>query len=177
MTVTIRQATIADLPSLAVLIRASVISLSVQYYTQEQIASALAHVFGPDTQLIHDGTYFVAEVEAEIVGSGGWSRRRTLFGGDQRKSGADPLLNPAKDAARIRAFYVHPQWTRKGVASQILTACEAAARAAGFTKIELAATLPGEPLYTARGYRKCEPLTIDTPDGASLDAYRMEKKL
>ena len=177
MILQIRQAKLEDIPALENLIRDSVSVLSLPYYTAKQIDSALAHVFGPDTQLILDGTYFVAEAGNEIVGSGGWSKRRTLFGGDQAKSVTDPLLDPARDAARIRAFYVHPEWSRKGVATKILTACEKAARQAGFSQIELAATLPGEPLYLARGYRKCEPLQIETPDGESLAAFRMEKDI
>jgi len=177
MIVQIRHALMEDIPALETLIRDSVAVLSLPYYTAKQIRSGLAHVFGPDTQLILDGTYFVAEADGQIAGSGGWSKRQTLFGGDQAKSVADPLLDPAHDAARIRAFYVHPNWSRKGVASKILTACEAAARQAGFRRIELAATLPGEPLYLARGYRKCEPISIETPDGEALAAFRMEKEI
>ncbi len=177
MTVQIRQAQIEDVPALENLIRDSVSVLSLPYYTAKQISSALAHVFGPDTQLILDGTYFVAEADNQIAGSGGWSKRTTLFGGDQAKPIADPLLDPMQDAARIRAFYVHPSWSRKGVATKILIACEDAARLAGFSRIELAATLPGEPLYLARGYRKCEPLQIETPDGESLAAFRMVKEI
>jgi len=177
MIVHIRHAQIEDIPALQDLILDSVSVLSLPYYTAKQISSALAHVFGPDTQLILDGTYFVAEADNQIAGSGAWSRRKTLFGGDRAKSLADPLLDPAKDAARIRAFYVHPRWSRKGVATKLLTSCENEARLAGFTRIELAATLPGEPLYLARGYRKCEPLQIKTPDGESLPAFRMEKEI
>jgi GNAT superfamily N-acetyltransferase len=159
--------------------------LGAAYYTPKQIASALSHVFGVDTQLIVDGTYFVAEVEHQIVGSGGWSKRKTLFGGDQLKgsdvhsksSYSDALLDPANEAARIRAFYVHPDWSRKGIGSLILTACEAAAYAAGFRKIELVATLPGEPLYLSRGYQKVEAMRIETPDGESLPAFRMMKSI
>lgn len=174
----IRLATIADIPKLEELIRESVSGLSEEYYTSEQIASALSHVFGVDTQLILDGTYFVAEVESELAGSGGWSKRKTLFGGDQSKTNRiDPLLDPSADSARIRAFYVHPRWSRKGVGSRILAACEDAARRAGFSKIELMATLPGEPLYTAKGYEKSAAMTIETPDGESLPAFRMTKSL
>ncbi len=177
MIVQIRLAQLEDIPLLEDLIRDSVSVLSVPYYTATQINSALAHVFGPDTQLILDGTYFLAEADNQIAGSGGWSKRKTLFGGDRAKSVADSLLDPTTDAARIRAFYVHPHWSRKGIATKILAACEDAARLAGFGRIELAATLPGEPLYLARGYRKCEPIQIDTPDGESLAAFRMEKEI
>jgi N-acetylglutamate synthase-like GNAT family acetyltransferase len=178
MTPEIRLATIADVPALQQLIRESVAGLSVAYYTPEQIASALSHVFGVDTQLITDGTYFVVEVGNEIVASGGWSKRKTLFGGDQMKSAqGEGLLDPAKDAARIRAFYVHPNSARRGLGSLILTACETAARAAGFRRIELVATLPGEPLYLSRGYKKLEPMELETPDGESLPAFLMSKSL
>lgn len=167
-----------DIPALEQLIRESVIVLSVQYYSAAQIASALSHIFGVDTQLIQDQTYFVAEVENQIAGSGGWSKRKTLYGGDQSKSDLiDPLLDPKTEAARIRAFYVHPAWSRKGIGSGILRACEDAARKAGFTRIELVATLPGEPLYLARGYEKAEAMQLETPDGESLPAFRMTKRL
>ncbi len=178
MIVNIRLATLEDTPALQELIRESVSVLGTQYYTSKQIASALSHVFGVDTQLIVDGTYFVAEVEKQIAGSGGWSKRKTLFGGDQSKlDKIDPLLDPTTEAARIRAFYVHPQWSRKGIGSRVLKSCEDAAREAGFNRIELVATLPGAPFYLARGYQKAGPMQIDTPDGESLPAFRMEKFL
>jgi predicted N-acetyltransferase YhbS len=176
MTINIRLATREDIPALQQLIRESVSVLSAGYYTSTQIASGLSHVFGVDTQLIADGTYFVAGVENRIVGSGGWSKRKTLFGGDQSKSDRiDPLLDPGSDAARIRAFYVHPGWSRKGIGSRILQSCEDAARRAGFSRIELVATLPGVPLYLAGGYEKAEAFQIETPDGESLPAFLMTK--
>jgi len=178
MNIEIRLATKEDIPALKELIREAVSVLSAQYYSSAQIESGLSHIFGVDTQLIVDGTYFVAEVEARIVGSGGWSKRETLFGGDQSKLGQlDRLLDPEAEAARIRAFYVHPEWSRKGIGSRILKSCEDAARQAGFSKIELVATLPGEPLYLSRGYEKREPIQIETPDGESLPAFRMTKTL
>lgn len=178
MNIDLRQATTTDIPALEELISASVTALSADYYTSEQIKSALIHVFGVDTQLITDGTYFVAEIEGQLAGSGGWSKRTTLFGGDRSKADTlDPLLDHNTEAARIRAFYVHPQWSRRGVGSKILTACEDAARAAGFSRIELVATLPGEPLYAARGYEKAEAMQLETPDGESLPAFRMTKSL
>jgi len=186
MNVHIRLATIEDVPDLQELIRASVSVLSEQYYTSKQISSALSHVFGVDTQLILDGTYFIAEVKSKVAGSGGWSKRKTLFGGDQAKAGrvdslleasVDALLDPTTDAARIRAFYVHPQCSRKGVASLILKSCENAAVEAGFKRVELAATLPGEPFYLARGYEKREEISIETPDGQSVSTFRMTKAL
>ena len=178
MNLQIRLAILADIPALEELIRESVSVLSAEYYTSRQIASALSHVFGVDTQLILDGTYFVAEIDGELAGSGGWSKRATLFGGDESKADRlDPLLDPATEAARIRAFYVHPRWSRKGVGSRLLKACEDAARVAGFSRIELVATLPGEPLYTAKGYEKAEAMQIETPDGQSLPAFRMTRML
>jgi N-acetylglutamate synthase-like GNAT family acetyltransferase len=182
MNLQIQLATTDDIPALQQLIRESVATLSANYYTSGQIASALSHVFGVDTQLILDGTYFVAKVEDQIVGCGGWSKRHTLFGGDQLKPGSgeidvDLLLDPARDAARIRAFYIHPHWSRKGIGSQILTACEEAASAAGFARVELVATLPGEPFYLSRGYEKGEAMQLETPDGESLPAFRMTKSL
>lgn len=174
----IRLASIEDTAALQELIRGSVAILSNGYYTSRQIASGLSHIFGVDTQLIVDGTYFVAEADNEIVGSGGWSKRKTLFGGDQFKANqVDSLLDPNVDAARIRAFYVHPNWSRKGIGSRILTACEDAARSEGFSKVELVATLPGVPFYSTKGYEKCEPMSLETADGESLPAFRMTKLL
>jgi predicted N-acetyltransferase YhbS len=174
----IRQATEADIPALQQLIDASVRVLSLPYYNQEQIESALTNVFGVDSQLIQDETYFVAEVGGQIVGSGGWSKRRTLFGGDQAKPEQfDELLNPATEAARIRAFYVHPEWSRRGIGRKIAEACENAAKAAGFATLQLIATLPGEPFYLTMGYRVVEPFAIPLPDDQSLPAFRMKKRL
>ena len=174
----VRLAKIEDIPALQELIPESVRELSALYYSSSQIESALTHIFGVDSQLILDGTYFVAEAEEQIVACGGWSKRETLFGGDQsKKSGIDGLLDPGEDAARIRAFYVHPKWSRRGIGTRIIRCCEDAARQAGFLKIELVATLPGEPLYSAIGYRIIEPTEIRTPDGESLPAFRMEKDL
>jgi N-acetylglutamate synthase-like GNAT family acetyltransferase len=190
MNVSVRLATIDDVPALQELIRTSVSVLGAQFYTSEQIASSLSHVFGVDTQLIHDGTYFVAEVEDQLAGSGGWSKRNTLFGGDQAKAAKsdleqnspldavpDALLDPAKDAARIRAFYVHPHWSRKGIGRMILAACEQAARNAGFRQVELAATLPGVPFYLSSGYQKSEEIPIEMPDGELLSTFRMTRSL
>lgn len=177
-TIRIRQATAADIPAVRELIDASVRGLSLSYYDQEQIESALSSVFGVDSQLIQDKTYFVAEIGVQLVGSGGWSKRRALFGADQAKPDRfDELLNPATDAARIRAFYVHPEWSRRGIGRKIAEACEKAAKAAGFVTLELIATLPGEPFYLTMDYRVVEPFPIPLPDGQSLPAFRMEKKL
>jgi predicted N-acetyltransferase YhbS len=178
MNIQIRLATLADTPALEELIHASVEKLSAGFYTEAQIERALSHIFGVDTQLILDQTYFIAEIDHAVVGSGGWSRRNTLYGGDKLKAHElDRLLDPATEAARLRAFYVHPRWSRRGVGSRVLTECENAARLAGFKRIELAATLPGERLYAARGYERREGLQLEMPDGESLPAYRMTKSL
>jgi GNAT superfamily N-acetyltransferase len=173
---TIRLAAMEDVAVLQELIEESVRSLSAPYYNAREIDSGLTHIFGVDRQLIHDATYFVAEIDGQIVGCGGWSKRRTLFGGDQARSvRVDELLNPETDAARVRAFFVDPQWSRRGIGTQILNACEQAAREAGFKRIELAATLPGEPFYSALGYSIIEPFDIPLPDNESLPVIRMEK--
>ena len=164
-----RHATIADTPTVRQLIELSVRGLSVGYYTLPQIESALKYVFGPDTQLIADRTYFVIEHESEgLVAAAGWSRRRTLYGGDQMKSQADPLLDPATDAARIRAFFVHPAWSRRGLARQLFERCATDATRAGFKEMELMATLPGEPLYRALGFLEIERVEDELPDGVRL---------
>lgn len=174
----IRLATIEDIPALGELIPQSVRLLSIGLYTPQQIESALIHVFGVDTQLIIDQTYYVVESEERIVGCGGWSKRRTLYGGDQAKEdGPDTLLDPRTEAARIRAFFVHPEFARQGIGSSIMNACEGAARAAGFTVLELAATLPGVPLYKRFGYHAVEPFEIELPDGVTLPVVRMQKTL
>jgi GNAT superfamily N-acetyltransferase len=174
----LRLATTADIPQLEDLILVSVNGLSTQHYSSAQIVSALSHVFGVDTQLILDDTYFVMEADGKLVGCGGWSKRRTLYGGDQSKQTAvDELLDPATEAARVRAFYVHPDWARQRLGSRILNACEDAAQAAGFAKVELIATLPGEPLYSAAGYTNLGQFEIPLPDGPPLPGFRMEKIL
>ena len=173
----VRVATPADLPVLRELIPAAVRALSSGFYSPEQIESAIRHVFGVDTQLIADGTYFVAHAGLEIAGCGGWSRRSTLFGGDQMKTGPDPLLDPATEPARIRAFFVRPELARRGVGSRILEACIRAARAEGFRALELAATLPGEPLYRAFGFEARERLDTLLPDGVMVPFIRMSRAI
>ena len=176
MPLAIRLASLADIPTIQALITESARGLSAGYYTTPQIESALAHVFGVDSQLILDGTYLVAETEEQIVGCGGWSKRKPLFGVGRSKSDAsDLLLDPTKDPARIRAFFVHPKWSRRGIGSLILQDCETAAQAAGFRRVELAATLPGEPLYSNRGYKTAGPFEISMADGLKLPVFRMEK--
>jgi GNAT superfamily N-acetyltransferase len=177
MDLTLRQAVAADIPALRVLIDASVRGLQAADYTPAQIEGALQSVYGVDSQLIADGTYFVVEAEGAIVGCGGWSKRKTLFGGDSWTGREDALLNPQQDAAKIRAFFVHPRWVRRGIGSMILEACEKAAAVAGFTRFEMGATLTGVPLYRARGYVALENIEAPLANGESLAVVRMEKRI
>ncbi len=172
-----RLATIGDLPALVELIPTSARVLSRGFYTEAQTEAAIRYVFGPDTRLIADGTYFLVEEGGVVAGCGGWSRRKTLYGGDQMKAAEDPLLDPRADAARIRAFFVHPAFARRGVGTAILDACLDAARAAGFRRVELAATLPGVPFYRALGFSEHESLAVPMPDGQTLPIIRMEREL
>lgn len=183
MKIRIRLATPADIPALRVLIEASVRGLQAQDYTAAQIESALATVYGVDTQLIADGTYFVAEADstagasvAPIAGCGGWSKRKTLYGGDQWTGREAALLDPQHDAAKIRAFFIHPSRARRGIGTMILEACENAAIAAGFTRLEMGATLTGVLLYQVRGYVALENLEVPLANGESLPIVRMEKR-
>jgi len=178
MNLTLRQAVLADISVLPALIDASVRGLQAADYTPAQIEGALQTVYGVDSQLITDGTYYVVEAgpEAVIVGCGGWSKRKTLFGGDRWTGREDSLLNPHHDAAKIRAFFVHPNWVRRGIGSMILEACERAAAVAGFTRFEMGATLTGVPLYRAKGYVALENLEVPLKNGESLTVVRMEKR-
>ena len=174
----IRPAQQSDIPTLRLLIDASVRGLQTADYSPAQIEAALQQVFGVDTQLISDGTYLLAETQQqEIVGCGGWSKRKTLYGGDVFAAREDSLLDPTKDAAKIRAFFVHPNWSRQGIGTVILEACENAAIAAGFTRFEMGATLTGVPLYRARGYTPLENLEVPMGDRLTLPIIRMEKRL
>jgi GNAT superfamily N-acetyltransferase len=173
----LRLATAADLPGLRALIPASVRGLAPGYYTPQQIESSIVHMFGPDSQLIADGTYFAIEVDGRLAACGGWSRRKTLFGGDQTKGREDPLLDPRVDAARIRAFFVHPAFARRGLGSQLMRACMAAARAAGFRRLALVATLPGVPLYETFGFTALERFDAPLADGTTLPVVAMEREV
>jgi GNAT superfamily N-acetyltransferase len=176
MSIKIRRATNADIPALDSLISISVRSLSRNYYSERQIEGALINIFGVDTQLIDDGTYYIAETEDQICGCGGWSKRKTLFGGDQTKTGMDELLDPRIEPARIRAFFVHPGWARQGIGRRILQICEEAALEAGFKELELAATLPGEPFYRTLGYEAVESFEVAMPGEVVLQVIRMKKE-
>ena len=183
MPVHIRKATPSDVPRLREIIEASVRSLQAGDYTPAQIEGALSSVYGVDTQLIADGTYFAAELadehtsDPQIVACGGWSKRKTLFGGDQYSAREDSLLDPKRDAAKIRAFFVHPDWARQGIGTLILGACEKAAFAAGFTRLEMGATLSGVPFYSAKGYVELENQSVPLSNGESLPIVRMAKEV
>lgn len=178
MKFSLRLASASDIPAITALIDASVRGLQARDYTPEQIDLALKHVYGADSQLIADGTYFVVETtEGDLAGCGGWSRRRTLYGGDAYAHREDGLLDPQTDAARIRAFFVHPDWGRRGVGSMILRACERAAMAEGFTRLEMGSTLTGVALYTAHGYAAAEQIAVPLPGGETLRVVRMGKSI
>ena len=173
----LRPAGEADVPALELLIPLSVHALQAAYYSLAQRKAALGPVFGVDRQLIRDGTYFVVEQAGQIVGCGGWSWRRSLYGSDQTRTEEDAALDPEREAARVRAFFVHPVWARRGLGRRLLTACETAIRAARFQRIELVATLAGEPLYAAAGYAVVGRYEIPLSGGLALPAVRMGKEL
>jgi GNAT superfamily N-acetyltransferase len=193
MSFLVRLATPQDVPHLRELIEASVRGLQANDYTPTQIAGALESVYGVDTQLIADGTYFAVEHDDPAapsprvtshespvtapVACGGWSKRKTLYGGDQYAQREDALLDPARDAAKIRAFFVHPQYARRGIGTLILEACEQAARAAGFTRLEMGATLSGVAFYRAKGYASQENLQVPLANGEMLPIVRMSKEI
>ena len=172
---TLHLATLDEIPALNALIATSVRILHAPYYSLAQRESAIGSVFGVDTQLILDGTYFAAQVGETLAGCGGWSKRGTLFGGDHGPARLDTLLDPARDPARIRAFFIYPDFVRRGLGAQILKACEDAAQAEGFARFELAATLAGEPFFRAHGYVASGPFEVPLPDGQFLTVVRMAK--
>jgi len=174
---TLRKAVAADVPILRALIEKSVRELQAEDYTARQLELALLKVYGVDSQLIEDGTYFVVEAEELVVACGGWSKRKTLYGGDVWAGREDSLLDPKKDAAKIRAFFVHPEWVRRGIGGMILEACESAAKAAGFRRLEMGATLTGVEFYRVKGYAELEKLAVPLGDGEELPIVRMAKEI
>jgi GNAT superfamily N-acetyltransferase len=173
----VRLATPDDVPALRTLIETSARALSVGFYAPAQIEAAVQHVFGVDSQLVADGTYYVVDGPGGPVACGGWSRRRTLYGGDQMKDAVDPPLDPATEPARIRAFFVHPSWVRRGLARRLYAACADAAWNAGFRRFELMATRPGEPLYAALGFTVVERVTVRLPRDVDVPFARMERAI
>jgi len=173
----IRKASLDDREAIELLIAESARGLSLEDYTGRQIESALRTVFGVDTDIIVDGTYFVAEDSGKLIGCGGWSKRRTLFGGDRFAVRDSGELDPASESAKVRAFFVHPAYARRGIGRAILSLCEGEARASGFRSIELMATLPGLKLYRACGYEGGERVEYETGDGATIEFVPMRKEL
>jgi GNAT superfamily N-acetyltransferase len=179
----IRPAVPADIPILRDLIDASVRGLQSGDYSPAQIDSALRTVFGIDSQLIEDGTYLLVEAvladsnkKPVIVACGGWSKRKTLYGGDRWRDRQDEMLDPNSDAAKIRAFFIHPDWARQGIGTQLLDACESAAHAAGFTRFEMGATLTGAKLFQKRGYVATERLEVPLEGDITLSIIHMVKE-
>jgi GNAT superfamily N-acetyltransferase len=182
MNVRVRKAVAADVARLQEVIEASVRGLQAQDYSPTQIEGALKSVYGVDSQLIADGTYLVAETletekATQIVACGGWSKRKTLYGGDQYAGREDSMLDPSGDAAKIRAFFVHPDWARRGIGSLILKACENAAVEAGFTRLEMGATLSGVAFYRAKGYAEVQSQTVALGNGEALPIVKMAKEI
>lgn len=178
----LRLATEQDIPSLEALIEASIRHLQAGDYTAAQIEGALGTVLGLDTQLIRDRTYFVAEATGSddgakltLAGCGGWSKRRTLFGADHGPGREPELLDPATDAAKVRAIFVHPDFARRGLGSLILATVESAAREAGFRSFEMGSTLTGVPLYRLKGYTETERIAVPLANGEALPVVRMVK--
>jgi GNAT superfamily N-acetyltransferase len=178
----IRLATQEDISALRPLIDVSVRVLQREDYSPEQLEAALGTAYGVDTQLIADRTYYIVEALGEsgakiLAACGGWSMRKTLYGSDHGPYRDNAMLDPARDAAKIRAFFVHPDWTRRGLASLILKTCEDAAYARGFRRFEMGATLTGVPMYAARGYAEIERIEVPLPNGLTLTVVRMGKTI
>lgn len=179
MNYSIRKATIADKPAIEKLIEESVRGLSRDDYDARQIELSIKTVFGVDTELIADETYFVVEAEdGKIAGCGGWSKRKTLYGASVYSASRNSeLLDPERDAAKIRAFFIHPEFARKGIGTMILDACEREAKAHGFKSAEMMATLPGVKLYAARGYAGSEEVKVPIGENIDIICIKMRKNL
>jgi GNAT superfamily N-acetyltransferase len=175
--VTFRTADADDSDAIQAVMKVSAQALSRGFYNERQIPSVERFIATLDPALLDDGTYFVGEADGRIVCCGGWSRRDKLFTGVGEDAGGARLLDPARDAARVRAMFVHPDFARRGLGRAILDLCEAAARAEHFQRLELMATLPGEPLYAACGFSVVERVMLKLPDGMEVGGARMEKRL
>jgi GNAT superfamily N-acetyltransferase len=173
----LRAATFEDREALRMLIDRSARELSTGDYRAEQVEGALRGAFGVDSQLIQDGTFFVVEAEGAIVGCGGWSYRRTLFGGDKRAQRDSGVLDPRAEPAKIRAFFVDPAHARKGIGTLLLDKCESEARLRGFSRVELMSTLPGVRLYSARGYLGVEQIQYEVAPGVAIEFVPMSKSI
>jgi GNAT superfamily N-acetyltransferase len=172
-----RLATVADAPRIQELMRQSALELFPGFYDERQVASGAVHIAHLDMRLIEDGTYFVHEAAGELVGCGGWSRRAKLYTGSGVVDDDERLLDPATEPARVRAMFVRGSWARRGIGRAILEACERAARDEGFRSLVLMATLPGEPLYRAFGFRETERVDIRLPDGVTAEGVLMERPI
>ena len=166
-----------DVPALHELIALSVRGLMTHEYSPTQLEAALGTWLGLDTRLVDDGTYFIVEADGVMVGCGGWSKRKTPYGSDHRPGREDALLDPNTEAAKIRAFFVHPEWARRGIGSMIMEECERAAAKAGFTKCEMGATLSGIPLYAKYGYEGVERVELPLANGETLPIVKMVKRI
>jgi len=176
--INIRLADIKELKTLNEIITMSARDLSRDDYSEQEIKSAIQYVFGVDTELVNDKTYFVIEKDGEIAGCGGWSKRKTLFGGNQFSGrGETTFLDPSKDAAKIRAFFIHPKFARQGLGSILLTHCEQEAMKNGFTQLEMMATLPGVKLYKTLSYKSVSDEVVMLPNKVPLKFVRMRKNL
>ena len=173
----IRKARMEERDAIKQLIAESARYLSREHYDDEQIETAIATVFGVDTDLIEDGTYLLADIDGELVGCGGWSKRKTLFGGDQFTSRDAGYLDPSSEPAKIRAFFIHPNHARKGIARAILSQCEAEARAQGFRALELMATLPGIEFYKSVGFVETGDFDLQLTEAVKLELVPMRKEL
>jgi N-acetylglutamate synthase-like GNAT family acetyltransferase len=171
----LRPARPADVPALQALIERSGIGLSEGFYTPLQAAAVTREVFGVDSQLVEDGTYFAIERDGVIVACGGWGKRSTSFGGDQAKSAPERLLDPGTEAAKIRAFFVDPPMARRGLGSMLMAHCAAQAAEAGFGMLELVSTMPGEPLYRALGFKEVERFDLVLSGEVRVPVARMRK--
>ena len=176
-TAVLRTATREDADAICTLMRESILALFPAFYDERQTANAVIHVGHLDLALIDDGTYYVHEADGEVVACGGWSRRNRLYAGSGDAEDDDRLLDPATEPARVRAMFVRGDWTRRGLGREIIDRCESAARAEGFTRLALMATLPGEPLYRACGFQEIERADVTTPDGVVLAGVAMERPI